>query len=504
MKPKMILIAAPDREELRRLGAVLHERGYDVRAARDGSQALEKAVLARPDLIVFDDGCQLVSLETLLSILRRNPKTESIPLLILASTSRENIPGWGCFDAQLAKPVLTAAFIDRVSGIFGKMATSFELSEGGGQVEGSLTQIQLSDLLQVFLLHRKTGMLALEDEGRKGCLFVQDGQLVSAWEGKHQAEKALFRLMEWADGHYSFAADQITADVNIRRPTDILLQEGRKQLEELGRLKALFLERKAWIVPALQDPDVFIGQPWIFQEILSLCEFYHTPAEVVEHSRAVDLDAYMALDSLLEKGLLKWVDAQWLAEELEPLLDHHIQYELKYRISQWQATPAQPTRAKLCLFCPSGATLRSFMAGLSKLPGMEWNGDLGVFQQGFGQLGTLHLGENLGLDWVLLPAATKLQPLWKILGVGMVGGMVVRAEVDEEILGKLQLLGTELCRGKGIPVVQFSPETIRPQEGEDANRESTARGFRVRLAVTQLLRQIAGAAPLREAMPAAL
>src|SRR5512147_419776 len=79
---RKILFADPDASTVRVLAPALRQRGYQVHGARDGSRALQIAILRFPDLVIFDEGCPLVDARTFVRILRTNPRTERIPVVL--------------------------------------------------------------------------------------------------------------------------------------------------------------------------------------------------------------------------------------------------------------------------------------------------------------------------------------------------------------------------------------------------------------------------------------
>src|SRR5688572_18883456 len=83
-QPRKILIADPDIEAVRALSRSLREKGHQVHYAPDGSRALELAVLRHPDLVLFDEECTLLDAKTFGQILRTNPRTEDIPVVLTA------------------------------------------------------------------------------------------------------------------------------------------------------------------------------------------------------------------------------------------------------------------------------------------------------------------------------------------------------------------------------------------------------------------------------------
>lgn len=107
MKPR-ILLAEDNQDAAEIISLVLKFSGYEVVVARDGVEAVEKALSLRPDLILMDmtmprmDGFQAVS------ELRHQPETKTIPVLALtamvSSEDRKRCLASGC-DDYLPKPV---------------------------------------------------------------------------------------------------------------------------------------------------------------------------------------------------------------------------------------------------------------------------------------------------------------------------------------------------------------------------------------------------------------
>src|SRR5512136_3051451 len=84
---RKILIADPDPSTARALAPALRQRGYQVQGARDGSRALQVAILRFPDLVLFDERTPLLDARTFLRILRTNPRTERIPVVLTGESA---------------------------------------------------------------------------------------------------------------------------------------------------------------------------------------------------------------------------------------------------------------------------------------------------------------------------------------------------------------------------------------------------------------------------------
>ena len=100
MPARSILIADPDERTQRVLAPELRARGFQVHAAADGTRALELSVLRYPDLILYDEKCRLLDPPTFLQILRSNPRTDRIPVLLTGTREVEV----GAHEHYLRKP----------------------------------------------------------------------------------------------------------------------------------------------------------------------------------------------------------------------------------------------------------------------------------------------------------------------------------------------------------------------------------------------------------------
>jgi CheY-like chemotaxis protein len=112
---RAILIAEDHQDSREALAALLDAFGYEVHLARDGQQAVEKAIELRPDLILMDimmpgmDG--LAATRTL----RAMPGIGDVPIIALTAMegARERALEAGCTDV-VPKPIEIVSFLRRV------------------------------------------------------------------------------------------------------------------------------------------------------------------------------------------------------------------------------------------------------------------------------------------------------------------------------------------------------------------------------------------------------
>jgi DNA-binding response OmpR family regulator len=492
MERKLILIADPDREVLRELGNAFHDRGYDVRASRDGSRALEKAILVHPDLVLFDDECPLISPKKFIQILRSNPRTEHIPVLIMRGQDGDDGGLWGYREAVIRKPFNADEVLSTVASIFRRMATARQVREEGREIEGSLGQISLVDLLQIFTLNRKTGLLEIKSAEIEGRIYVHDGGVVHASTGRHRGEKALFRLLQWREGSFAFIPEQVTGDLNIRRSTDMLLLEGARQADELNRLREQLPSDGVRLVATTEVKERFEGLHPVTQEILNLLEFYHTVGDLVDHARVSDYEACRAIRTLIDKGVLQAVEEVERAPDEEPLLGHEVLYELKVKLAARMFSSSRVTRGQICLMASEPGFLKEFVGGLRRLPGFELQGQLEALRNGFGLLGQLHLSENLVLFFMLLSAQPSLWPLIQPLGGARAGLAALYGPTSEQERYRFGLVVQQLTQASAAPLLQLCPPDGVKADG--CLTVDPADPGQVRSALVGLLHRMAGQA----------
>ncbi|MEH2309917.1 MAG: response regulator [Nostoc sp.] len=102
-----ILIVEDSPSELELMSHYLKESGYNVIKASGAKEALEKAVLEKPDAIVTDVVMPEMSGFELCRSLRRNPITVKVPIVICSSKNQEIDRLWAMkqgADAYITKP----------------------------------------------------------------------------------------------------------------------------------------------------------------------------------------------------------------------------------------------------------------------------------------------------------------------------------------------------------------------------------------------------------------
>lgn len=105
---------------------------------------------------------------------------------------------------------------------------------------GSIAEVPLPDLLQLFSASKKTGLLLVRTDADVGKLHLEKGMVVySSVNDNHEVPplKSFYRIMTWADGtFYMEAAEEFEFPARIEMSTEGLLMEAMRRIDEVNRL----------------------------------------------------------------------------------------------------------------------------------------------------------------------------------------------------------------------------------------------------------------------------
>ena len=453
---RKILIADPDLQAVRGLSKALRQRGYQVHYAADGSRALELAVLRHPDVVLFDEACPLIKPSLFAQILGSNPRTMGIPV-VLTGTSLEA----GAAQGVLQKPLQLGEVLARIEEIFSREpgAESAEAQE----LEGSFAQLPLPDLLQMLKLNKRSGRLEVSRGMEAGAVVVAEGRPVDAALGTVQGEKALFRLLTWTEGSFTFVPGSPSGPPSISRGMDDALFEGMRQADELKRLEPLVPPSKALLVrvpgmPALVDAPTLV--------LLEMLREPHTLAELLDRQPGPDVSVLETVVQLLRRGVLRVTEPEGPAEA-GPLLGVAEVHALRARMLRTKPG-TRVTVAKVLVCSAAAEKTRRFLAQLPNLvAGPE---EAAALENGFGTVARLELGESLRLYFCILPPGDAARPLWRPFSACAVGVLVLDAE--EETLAQ----GLALAQQRRLRVVCALPDVPPPLSAAPLGATAVAEG----------------------------
>jgi pSer/pThr/pTyr-binding forkhead associated (FHA) protein len=182
-------------------------------------------------------------------------------------------------------------------------------AEEAPRMSGSLEEIPLPDLLQLFGTSRKNGVLVLRTDSREGRIYLTEGKVRFAnIEGSDNVRplKAVYRMLDWHKGMFALDPPDTRQFENpVDASAQEILMEGFRQQDEFnalrGRLPALELRLglKMPLEPKLSELSA--------SELELLQNAINAPSveAVFDTVTGTDLEAAQAVLALLQRGYLE-------------------------------------------------------------------------------------------------------------------------------------------------------------------------------------------------------
>lgn len=99
-------------------------------------------------------------------------------------------------------------------------------------LHGSLSELPLSDVIQLVSVSGKTGAFLIERDQEVGRIFLRDGQIVDAEVGGLRGDSAVYEMAAWAHGSFSFKPGDESGEVTIHMSNASLMMEAARRLDE--------------------------------------------------------------------------------------------------------------------------------------------------------------------------------------------------------------------------------------------------------------------------------
>lgn len=447
-----VLVVDADYNTLGTLARALRARGHHVTLCTDGRTGLQRAVESAPDIVLVDRDISVVDAQTFLDVLRDNPRTTSAHAFILSATE----PTVGSLDARsevLVKPFHVAEVVARIEAVLRHARAPKREPE----LRGDLEQVALFDLLQVFSVNRRSGVLRVETLGASGEISVREGRIVDCIYRGVRGEKALYRLLASRRGQFLFMPGAASGHVSIEASTDMLMMEAVRQADELSELAATMPSLGAQIALA-RKPSGEVSK--VAQRVIEhLGEDTRSVDELCDAFAESDLDVMRGLKELLETNTLVVLDGgrepTKLCEEEEVVV---------LRAAALRLRPAgQEAPGRLGVLCGSSAQLTRFARALSAIDGFvaEAARPEALGQSSLGSMGTLRVG-GVELELYAIPTDPGLRPLWGAFLTHVRAAIWLGEAPDPEAQDLLRSLRIDYALGdEGVEHPQGAAQTLR-------------------------------------------
>lgn len=174
---------------------------------------------------------------------------------------------------------------------------------------GSISEIPVPDLLQLFSASRKSGVLVVRTETDTGKLFLKDGNVLFAAVNDNfevAPMKSFIRILSWTEGSFDMEPPEDRAFKHpMQMSTEGLLMEAMRQIDEVKRLGADMPRLSAHVtiamplIPPLKDlsPEAL--------DVLQLVHNYGHVETVLNKAAGDDVKTSETFVKLLKAGYIK-------------------------------------------------------------------------------------------------------------------------------------------------------------------------------------------------------
>src|SRR5580700_7702008 len=176
-------------------------------------------------------------------------------------------------------------------------------------MSGSIDEVPLPDLLQLFGTSKKSGVLVIRTEDDVGRIYLKKGQIAFAIINDLddvQPLKSLYRMLTWEKGLFDLdPPDERALEVEMDVSVQEILIEGMRQLDEFNRIRSELPDLgsrvmiNAPLIPPLRDlkPEEL--------DVLQLAHNYGVFETVLNKSLATDLETAEIVMKLVKASYLR-------------------------------------------------------------------------------------------------------------------------------------------------------------------------------------------------------
>jgi DNA-binding response OmpR family regulator len=217
---------------------VLGKRGFMVYEAGDGEEALALALEKKPWIIITDVAMPRVDGVEFCRRVRSHSLIRHTPLIFLS--------GWDDYkdryrgleaggDEFLSKETSVRELLIRVQILLKRYSDLGARSWRGPGMEGRIEVVGAPGLLQMCHLSRLSGVVSIGSGEREAEIRFRQGEPVGAKVGDLEGEAAIYEILGWTEGHFSFAPGEPGTGEPLGDGLNQLLLEGCRRLDEAAR-----------------------------------------------------------------------------------------------------------------------------------------------------------------------------------------------------------------------------------------------------------------------------
>lgn len=225
-----ILVADPQTRILERLSTALGSAGFIVATATNGIEAIGACLSKTPDVVLVERDMPVVDGLHVLQEMGRHPELASVPVMMMSEEATDLVRlqalQLGATDF-IPKPFTVLEVIIRAR----RWARASQRDTERVVLRGTLADINLPTLLQMFEQEKKTGTLAITRDQLVAWIDFVGGQIVRARSSEvaGTAREIVLKVLDWKHGYFELTTGQPTpgaAELDMT-VTHLLLEHAR-------------------------------------------------------------------------------------------------------------------------------------------------------------------------------------------------------------------------------------------------------------------------------------
>jgi CheY-like chemotaxis protein len=210
----------------------------EVSTASDAADALLKAVDEPPDVLISDYRMPGMDGRQLLEKLKSRRATSGIAVILMASKAdlSERLSMQEPVEEYLEKPFFLKDATQKIKRVVDRIALEkLSKTASDGVLRGSLSQMNVIDLVQSLEMGRKSCQLTMTNQDDKCELYFAGGQVKHATYGAISGDEAVFKVLRWTEGNFQINFEGKATLETTTLNTQGLLMEGLRLLDESQR-----------------------------------------------------------------------------------------------------------------------------------------------------------------------------------------------------------------------------------------------------------------------------
>jgi DNA-binding response OmpR family regulator len=233
-----ILVADPQTRILERLSTALGGAGFVVATATNGIEAIGSCLSRTPDVALIERDMPVVDGLHVLQEMGRHGELASVPVMMMSANATD-LARLQAFQLGAAdfipKPFTVLEVILRAR----RWARTHQRDVERVVLRGTLAEINLPTLLQMFEQEKKSGTLSLTRDQLAAWVDFVDGRIVRARssEADGSGKDIVLKVLDWRHGYFELTAGVPTSGkIELEDSiTHLLLEHARLRDEESSR-----------------------------------------------------------------------------------------------------------------------------------------------------------------------------------------------------------------------------------------------------------------------------